>query len=603
MKQFLLLIAFIVSYSVFSQSLPYAAVVRDGAGNPVSNSSVGVSINLREGSDNGPVEFNQNLSANTDSNGLISFAIGPLSNNIDFSATTYFVEVAIDIAGGTNYSTVNNQPLLAVPYSIYSDRALTADSIDYSNVQNTPSTITTAEQDKLALISVTQNVDLDQLATDVVANNGKVSFPGFGTTAGTALEGDKTVWIKDANNNIFYDQGGLGIGLSPGTDLNDAKLVVNGNINFPSVTSIPTEPGTLFYDATANNGDGGFFFVNNSGTAIAVDASGQSFTNTGSPWQLIDGNTVASGNAGVFGSFGIGLDFANNYDFGFNTFVMRENNTRILFDDTDTDPGVPNNDWQIEANSSSNGGGNYLAINDITNATQPFRIDAGAPSESLVVSSSGNVGIGTASPGSKLTVNGSVEATAFIGDGSGLTGLTGSTGGISNPDDTVIEADNDADSIGIIALRTGNADRMVISNNGNVGIGTTTPTTELEVAGSIKTDQLDIQGFANPVLLTKRSGSFNENDITNDQLNVANEAILTYNSSNVATLNSLMGGVDGQQITIVVVNQGGLSLIHGATGVTAPLQLPQGSDLTLGFGSSATLIYINSTWILIELNS
>ena len=45
--------------------------------------------------------------------------------------------------------------------------------------------------------------------------------------------------------------------------------------------------------------------------------------------------------------------------------------------------------------------------------------------QKMVINTSGNVGIGVTSPTQKLDVNGTVKATAFSGDGSGLTGLGG----------------------------------------------------------------------------------------------------------------------------------------------------------------------------------
>lgn len=72
-----------------------------------------------------------------------------------------------------------------------------------------------ADSTKVGHISITQPVDLDTIESNVATNNSKVTFPGFGTTAGTALEGDTallqlgtTSTTALAGNTQFVDGSG-----------------------------------------------------------------------------------------------------------------------------------------------------------------------------------------------------------------------------------------------------------------------------------------------------------------------------------------------------------------------------------------------------------
>jgi hypothetical protein len=55
----------------------------------------------------------------------------------------------------------------------------------------------------------------------------------------------------------------------------------------------------------------------------------------------------------------------NNESFGFDTIRLKENNTRIKFDDTSVSAGFPANDWQLTANDSASGG-SAVSTEDIT---------------------------------------------------------------------------------------------------------------------------------------------------------------------------------------------------------------------------------------------
>lgn len=54
---------------------------------------------------------------------------------------------------------------------------------------------------------------------------------------------------------------------------------------------------------------------------------------------------------------------------------------------------------------------------------------------------------------------------------------------LSGRTDVLVQSDNQVNGTGLIALRTGNSDRVTILNNGNVGVGTSTPDKKLVVAG------------------------------------------------------------------------------------------------------------------------
>ncbi|HJU40262.1 MAG TPA: tail fiber domain-containing protein [Tahibacter sp.] len=191
----------------------------------------------------------------------------------------------------------------------------------------------------------------------------------------------------------------------------------------------------------------------------------------------------------VQGSACIGLDCVNNESFGFDTIRMKENNTRIKFDDTSATAGFPANDWQLTANDSASGGANKFSIEDITGARVPFTVTAGAPTNSLFMDAFGRMGFGTATPVLKLHMNQSdTPAVRFEQNNSG--GFTAQTWDIGANEANFFVRDVTGGSRLSFRIRPGApTSSLDIASTGNVGVGTASPSVKLHVTNSDGTTQ------------------------------------------------------------------------------------------------------------------
>ncbi|HET9209339.1 MAG TPA: tail fiber domain-containing protein [Thermoanaerobaculia bacterium] len=186
----------------------------------------------------------------------------------------------------------------------------------------------------------------------------------------------------------------------------------------------------------------------------------------------------------VQGSLCVGLDCVANESFGFDTIRLKENNTRIKFDDTSSSTGFPANDWQLTANDSASGGANKFSIEDITGSKVPFTVTAGAPTNSIFVDSTGRVGFRTSTPVLDLHVaTSNTPAMRLEQNNSG--GFTAQTWDIAGNEANFFVRDVTGGSRLPFRIRPGAPTSSIdISATGNVGIGTASPSTKLHVTSS-----------------------------------------------------------------------------------------------------------------------
>jgi len=215
-------------------------------------------------------------------------------------------------------------------------------------------------------------------------------------------------------------------------------------------------------------------------------------------------------------------------------------------------------------------------------------LNSAAGLEAMRIDSDGNVGIGTAAPSDPLTVVGLTTIGSVANHGVTIKGavngsthynwqiacqqnlnaafeITPSTAGggstFSTPTVCFLQSGGmcfgtDSNTIfyspaaDTLAWKTAGTERMRINSSGNVGIGTTTPTVELDVSGSINANGVTLDGGS--TLVT--NGTFSS-DLTGWQTNTSGSATIVWNAGSMRMTDAVSAGCQAataSPITLVV---------------------------------------------------
>ena len=356
---------------------------------------------------------------------------------------------------------------------------------------------------------------------DLHIGNGTYGL-SIGTAIGGGGAGDTRIWTTGGTNRLFIgvgdsitieSGGNVGIGVTtPGAKLDvDGNIIAGGGNSIISGTGLFTTSTIQLHNGTAaaNNIDrmADIVLANNTsytdgilGRIIAVNSSLSSAEKRNAQISFNNDGATNSGKISFSTSYeGAFLDRvsiqANGIlneqmvtSYGSRTPNLRLSNSNI-FGTNYTDGSFFNIVFGNELATNSHLG--ELAVvqenaSASTASSMRFYTNSGggngALTEKLRITPSGNVGIGTTSPTQKLHVIGSIKSSANI--------LAGSDIGLEKDGETFIFNNirgTDSAALGgasYVALKTytsGWQERLRIIQNGNVGIGTTSPIANLHV--------------------------------------------------------------------------------------------------------------------------
>jgi hypothetical protein len=132
MKKLLTLFLLVFSSVAFAQApqaVDYQGIARDPLGNPLVNQALGIEFSIHQTSSTGLVVYEEQHFVSTNQFGLYSVKLGtgtPTTGTfsaVNWSTGLYFLEIGMDITGGTNFVAAGTSQLLSVPYALYAETA------------------------------------------------------------------------------------------------------------------------------------------------------------------------------------------------------------------------------------------------------------------------------------------------------------------------------------------------------------------------------------------------------------------------------------------------------------------------------------------------
>jgi uncharacterized protein (TIGR02145 family) len=193
MRLTLTTLALLFSALLFAQApalIPYQAIARNAAGEPLASSTLNARFTIHDGTATGTNVWQELQTVSTSALGLFTVQLGssvPLTS-VNWASGSKFMQVEIDL--GSGFVDIGTQQLLSVPYALHSGSAETANN-GFSSVSSAGDTLYLANGNFLIIPGISE------------ANNN-------GTTTGTTLHtcGVANIHNPDLTYGSMTDQEG-----------------------------------------------------------------------------------------------------------------------------------------------------------------------------------------------------------------------------------------------------------------------------------------------------------------------------------------------------------------------------------------------------------
>ena len=316
---------------------------------------------------------------------------------------------------------------------------------------------------------------------------------------------------SDSKSPIVVTPDKIGLGIN--TDYSSATLAGAALIVTASNIGIGTAAPTASLHISASNSSSAYsFLVQNSSGQVLFSSQNDRTVNINSTNATNGNTTIGTTNGTITFNQGYNNTFVGNaltfYNGGVASTIQgftTNPGIAVGYAQTTTNPNT-GSVFTVKGTATTSGSGVLFVTG--SSATKLLRVSSEANANILVVSGSGNIGVGVASPQMPMDVlgairsqNGAIYTTNVYSNAAsntylGLNGTTSAVLGLHN-----------ANMPFTIGVTTG-AEIMRISGSGDVGIGTSAPTARLHISGSSNSGLFEIDSPAlSDILYVSGSGN------------------------------------------------------------------------------------------------